>query len=372
MGPSEHEKLSQKTPSLPDRLPPLILGGAGFSYQQHPAPESLPVVKIVKRGFDLGMRCIDTSPYYEPSESLLGEALASPIIRSAYSREDYVLMTKVGRISVDKFDYSPEWIRFSVARSLQRLNTDYLDVVFVHDVEFMPLLTSLSAIATLVAISEEQPGVVRNIGISSYSLSTLAKLARVARDHLPRPLDVVQVWAHLNLQNSTLATDSQNGLVAFREAGVKCVFSSSPLATGLLRDDGVPIGALGDWHPAPPGLREACFLASRWIRTVSDERTGKNKDFASLALRYAVAKAWHLERELGQGKLALRTVVGVSSIEDLEANINAARMILKPLAGTERAGIASTDEVNEETEAQDAPVIQEVRGILSSWLDYEF
>lgn len=63
---------SVQTPSLADRLPPLILGGAGFSYQQHPSPNLLPVTTIVKRAFDLGMRCIDTSPYYEPSESLLG------------------------------------------------------------------------------------------------------------------------------------------------------------------------------------------------------------------------------------------------------------------------------------------------------------
>lgn len=48
-------------------------------------------------------------------------------------------MTKCGRYGVDReaFDYSPKTIRRSVERSLARLGTDYLDVVYLHDVEFV-------------------------------------------------------------------------------------------------------------------------------------------------------------------------------------------------------------------------------------------
>jgi D-arabinose 1-dehydrogenase len=48
-------------------------------------------------------------------------------------------MTKCGRYGLDKsdFDYSPDTIRASVARSLERLNTDFLDVVYLHDAEFV-------------------------------------------------------------------------------------------------------------------------------------------------------------------------------------------------------------------------------------------
>jgi aryl-alcohol dehydrogenase-like predicted oxidoreductase len=62
-------------PPLSQILPPLVLGGAGFSYQTHPDPKSLPVRDVIKRAFDHGLRAIDTAPYYEPSEQLLGEAL---------------------------------------------------------------------------------------------------------------------------------------------------------------------------------------------------------------------------------------------------------------------------------------------------------
>jgi D-arabinose 1-dehydrogenase len=358
--------------SIADRMPPLIMGSAGFSYQQHPYPESLPIAAIIKRALDLGVRCIDTSPYYEPSESLLGEALASPTVGASYARSDYILMTKVGRVAVDKFDYSPEWIRASVARSLQRLRTTYLDVVFVHDIEFMPPLTALTAVATLISISEEQPSVIRNIGVSGYSLPALVKLASLARHHLHRPLDVVQVWAQLSLQNAKLATDPQYGLLALREVGVKCVCSSSPLAAGLLRSSGVPVGALGDWHPAPPGLREACAVVARWVEENSEKVTGKKEELASLALRYSVAKAWRIEREIGYGKIAVRTVFGVSSMEDLEANVKAAREVLKPAAGQERDVIAVSDELYEDAERRDAPLFFQIRELLGLWLDYDF
>ena len=335
-------------------------------------PSALPITTIVRRAFDLGVRCLDTSPYYEPSESLLGEALASPTIKATYSRSDYILMTKVGRIAVNKFDYSPEWIRASVTRSLQRLQTDYLDVVFVHDVEFMPLLTSLIAISTLFAIADEQPGVIRHIGISGYDLPTIMKLACLTRDHLRRPLDTVQVWAKLSLQNSTLATNREDGLAALREAGVKCVFCSSPLAAGLLRDSGVPVGALGDWHPAPPALREACLTAAEWVSEHSEAVTGRKEGLASLALRFAIAKAWGIERGAGCGKVAVRTIVGASSMDDLEANVKTARVCLKPVGNREGDGITPSDVLDEAADMRDQPLFRQIRQILRPWLDYDF
>jgi aryl-alcohol dehydrogenase-like predicted oxidoreductase len=46
-------------------------------------------------------------------------------------------MTKCGRYGVWDFDYSPATIRASVMRSLDRMNTPYLDVVYLHDLEYV-------------------------------------------------------------------------------------------------------------------------------------------------------------------------------------------------------------------------------------------
>lgn len=71
------------------------------------------------------------------SETILGSVLHA--LASEFPRQSYRLMTKVGRYGNHKedFDYSPQSIRLSVMRSLQRLNTTYLDVVFLHDIEFI-------------------------------------------------------------------------------------------------------------------------------------------------------------------------------------------------------------------------------------------
>jgi D-arabinose 1-dehydrogenase len=165
---------SSTQPTLSKILPPLILGGAGFSYQTHPDPYSLPVREVIKQAFDHDMLAIDTSPFYEPSEELLGEAQPHPSITSEYSRSNYILMTKVGRLGADQFDYSPAWIRQSVERSLHRLRTSYLDVVFCHDVEFVTDEDTLTAVGELLNLVAQ--GKVRYVGLSSYRIDILARV----------------------------------------------------------------------------------------------------------------------------------------------------------------------------------------------------
>ena len=68
---------------------------------------------------------------------MLGTALKA--LENEFPRGTYKLLTKVGRYgpSATDFDYTPTTIRRSVHRSLQRLRTEYLDVVYLHDVEFI-------------------------------------------------------------------------------------------------------------------------------------------------------------------------------------------------------------------------------------------
>ncbi|CRG83642.1 hypothetical protein PISL3812_00996 [Talaromyces islandicus] len=346
------------------RLPPIIMGGAGFSYQLHPQPDQIPISSIIRRAFDLGVRCIDTSPYYEPSEQLLGHALAHPEIRDKYSREDYILMTKAGRISADKFNYSPEWIQSSVARSLSRLGTSYLDVVFCHDVEFVSCNQAVDAVGALFELKEQ--GKVGFVGISGYSIESLVQVARRVRQVYKRPLDVVQNWAQLTLQNSRLETV---GIPALREEGVGVICNSSPLASGLLRSTSVPSGKLGDWHPSPAGLRSAVREASDWVES-------QGSTLVNLALRFSISRALQMSRS--EKNPNVHTIVGVSSISDIEDNVKATTAILRrptPLSDdptTTEVNVLSLTEIREEVEQSDLVLCQGVRMILGDWVDYDF
>ena len=70
---------------------------------------------------------LDTAPAYGSSEERIGQLLQH--------RQDWVLVTKVGEEfdgTHSKFDFSAAHTRISIERSLQRLRTDYLDLVLVH------------------------------------------------------------------------------------------------------------------------------------------------------------------------------------------------------------------------------------------------
>lgn len=85
----------------------------------------------------IGINVFDTAPYYGKSEFLLGDALKE--IRDKFPRNEYYIATKIGRygLTVKEFDYSAKATYDSVAESMKRLHTDYLDVVYAHDVEFV-------------------------------------------------------------------------------------------------------------------------------------------------------------------------------------------------------------------------------------------
>lgn len=354
--------VSKPSTPLSRILPPLVLGGAGFSHQLFHNPNASQAREVLKRAFQLGLRAIDTSAYYHPSEILLGEALSHPEIADYYSRDRYFLMTKAGRISANQFDYSSAWIRLSVLRSLERLRTSYLDVVFCHDVEFVPEEEAIQAVGVLIDMVNE--GHIRYIGISGYRIDILARLAQRAQDEYGRPLDIIQNWAQLTLQNDRLARE---GLAVFRDAGVSCVCSSSPLAIGLLRENGVPVGDLGDFHPAPLGLRQAAQAASMYV-------SARGESLAALALRYAIRRA----QTESSDEFRVTTIMGITSVAELEENLASAQKVLRKSKNDEYEWLWATQPTTNgnskfgEMLNEDDEMSAKVKEILGPWQNYSF
>ncbi|CEA05863.1 NADP-dependent oxidoreductase domain-containing protein [Pseudomonas saudimassiliensis] len=91
-------------------------------------PDDQQVRELLAQSRDLGINLLDTAPAYGISEQRLG-----PLLRG--QRQEWVLCTKVGEEfenGESHFDFSARHTRHSVERSLQRLHTDYLDLVLVH------------------------------------------------------------------------------------------------------------------------------------------------------------------------------------------------------------------------------------------------
>ena len=363
-------------------LPPLICGTATFNDQYNPDAYALPTTGIVHRALSLGVRAFDTSPYYGPAEELLGKALNTPFVHENFPRRDYFLLTKVGRIASAEFDYSPPWVRRSVQRSLDRLNTKYLDLVHCHDVEFVTPEEVLAAVTELRRIRDET-GRIKYVGISGYPVATLCDLAEMILERTGEPLDSVMSYANFTLQNTRL---SSVALPRLKAAGVSVVPNASVLGMGLLRRTGVPIGAQGDFHPSPVELRSVIQKASDWCDW-QDNRIEK------VAIRFAL-EAWMREGEAvgskgdpasgipwrrehlkpNSPKLGV-SVMGVSNVEELNETMRVWRSILDGLEGGEKTAVESGRGAEDRVwslsrQKQVRELATGIRKILGEYLDF--
>lgn len=373
------------SPPLFTLLPPLICGTATFTSQYNQDPYALPTTGIVHRALSLGIRAFDTSPYYGPAEELLGQALDTPFVQEKFPRAEYFLLTKVGRLSGSEFDYSATWIQQSVKKSLDRLHTEYLDVVYCHDVEYVSPEEVLSAVNELRRIRDDS-GVVKYIGISGYPVETLCERAEMILERTGEPLDIVMSYANFTLQNTRLSSVALSRLQA---AGVLVVPNASVLGMGLLRRTGVPIGGQGDFHPSPKELRKAIQAASNWCDSQGDR-------IEKVAIRFALENwmrqgepvgsrgdaasgiPWKRETidQLNTKKLGV-SVIGVSNVDELDETMRVWRSILDGLENGEQTAVESGRGANDrlwslsrQKEVRD--LSNGVRIRLGSWIDYSW
>lgn len=270
-------------------LPPLLLGGAVFNQQFNDNPENLPAEEMLKIAFSKGISAIDTSPYYGPSEIILGNALKN--IKPEFPRENYYIVTKAGRVKLNDFDYRPESIRTSVLRSLERLDTDYLDLVYLHDVEFVSEDEILKALVELKNLKSQ--GIIRHFGISGYPVDFLYHIAK-AVVKIPEigPLDAILSYSNFNLQNEILGDYIDK---FYNEAKLTKLLTGSILSMSLLRS-----GSTHEFHPASKELRDKC-------QEIAKLTASKGVELADLGTRYAI-------REFkDKGPI----VLGVSNIQEL-------------------------------------------------------
>jgi aryl-alcohol dehydrogenase-like predicted oxidoreductase len=376
--------MAKSRTKLSASLPPLIFGTATFNYQFNPDPFALGPTEIIQRALAHGVRAFDSSPYYGPAEEILGTALSTEFVRKHYPREQYYILTKVGRILADSFDYSPVWVRYSVKRSCRRLRTDYLDVVYCHDVEFVSPEEVLGAIKELRRIRDEE-GTIKYVGISGYPVAVLSSLAEMILRETGEPLDAVMSYANFTLQNTRLLSEAVPRLIA---AGVDVVPNASPLGMGLLRGQGPPIGAMGNWHPAPDELRKAVRAASDWT-----DKQGERLEV--VALRFALENWLREATKVGASgdplafpaetyhsktirqKLGV-SVMGVSKITELDETIRVWRSVLDGMADDLDQGpgtITPSDAVSDhewslQRRQRIRVLAKGIRTVIGQWADF--
>ncbi|OTA56681.1 Aldo/keto reductase [Hypoxylon sp. EC38] len=353
---------------LHDSIPPLILGTATFNTQYVPNPFDLPAISIVSRALDLGVRAFDTSPYYGPSELILGDALAHPSITQNHPRSSYFLVTKAGRIAGDVFDYSPSWVRYSVLRSLERLHTSYLDLVYMHDVEFVSPAEVLTAVRELRRLRSE--GVIRYVGISGYPVDKLCELAELVLRETGEPLDAVLSYGHYTIQNTTLGAEAMS---RFESAGVDVVLNASMLGMGLLTTRGADAGPMATWHPSPEGLRKAC-------QDLVPVAVSMGEKLEVVAIRWALdnwsrvgASKGGRTPKLPAGDRVGVSVMGISSVAELEETCRVFNSVIEGLEPeTSDAEQTRRRQWSLDRRQKIQGIVEKMWDVLAQWKNYSW
>jgi len=140
-------------------------------------------IETIHAALDNGITLIDTAPVYGfgTSERIVGQA-----IRQHGAREDVVIATKAGLEWHDgdiHRNASPERIRTEIRASLERLQTDYIDIYQIHWPD--PLVPFQETAAVMHELHEE--GLIRAIGVSNYSPRQMDAFRQAAPLHTSQP-----------------------------------------------------------------------------------------------------------------------------------------------------------------------------------------
>ncbi|MDD0809031.1 aldo/keto reductase [Curvibacter sp. RS43] len=223
---------------------------------------------IVARAREQGVNYIDTADVYTSgaSETLVGQILQG-------QRHDWVLATKLGnKMSerVNESHYSRSWMLREVEASLQRLQTDFVDILYLHrDFNGMDLEEPLRALDQLL-----RQGKIRYWGVSNFRGWRIAEVMRVA-GQLGMPGPVV-CQPYYNLLNRMPEVEV---LPACAHYGIG-VTPYSPVARGVLTGKYLPgqapaegsRAARGDKRIAETEFREESLRIAQQLKAHAEAR----------------------------------------------------------------------------------------------------
>ena len=258
----------------------------------------------VREAIDAGVTMLDTAFIYGPrrSEELIGEVLKE------YNREDIVVATKAAQNYDDDgesfIDNSPEFFRKAVDAALERLDTDYIDLFYIHKPDSET--PKNEAVAALQELKEQ--GKIKAIGVSNFSLEQLKEANQDGY------VDVIQ--NEYNLFNR----EAEDGILQYTADNNITFIPFFPLAAGLLAGKYDENTKFDDLRANLPFYKEDTFK----------ENLAKVDQLKALAEKYGedvaqVVLAFYFTRP------SLDVIIpGAKKGDQIKANMRAAEIDLDP------------------------------------------
>lgn len=221
-------------------------------------------IRTVHRALELGVTTFDTAPAYGRghSEEVLGQALAG-------RRDDVIISTKTGA--------APGQIRSSLENSLARLQTDYVDVFFVHwPNRGAPMAETMTVMEEL-----REEGRIRAVGVSNFTVEMMEMASRYARvDAVQPPYNLIWRFIEDDVLPYSVAHDI--AIFTYSSLAQGLLTGTYRLNTGLPGDDFRPRTVL--WQPENYAK---CLYTAERLRPIANEL---GVSIGQLALRWLISQ----------------------------------------------------------------------------------
>lgn len=231
---------------------------------------------LVRTAIHHGINFIDTAFSYGPKRS---EELIAEVVKESGNRHELVIATKVAQKYVDGktiIDNSPAFLRSEVEKSLMRLQTDYIDLLYIHYPDDQT--PKDEAVGALKQLKDE--GKIRAIGVSNFSLEQLKEANK--DDYV----DVVQ--GEYNLLSRFAETNYFPYII---EKNITFI-PYFPLASGLLTGKYTKDSTFSDLRNRLPYFQEDVLAQNvEKVEKLRDIANSKNVEITHIVL------AWYLTQE---------------------------------------------------------------------------
>jgi aryl-alcohol dehydrogenase-like predicted oxidoreductase len=231
---------------------------------------------LVRSAINNGVNFLDTAFIYGPGRS---EELVGEVIKETGKRNELIIATKGAHKLVGDdvlLDNSPAFIKQAVEDSLKRLQTDYIDLYYIHfPDESTPKDEAVGALKQL-----KDEGKIRAIGVSNFSIDQLKEANKNGY------VDVLQ--GNYNL----IQREAEQDFLPYTSANNISFIPFFPLASGLLAGKYNKAMTFNDLRADMPHLKGEEFVKNlekvELIRKIADS---KEAEVAHVVL------AWYLTRD---------------------------------------------------------------------------
>lgn len=254
--------------------------GMSFSYTSFGGFDNEQSYTVLTKAADLGITLWDTSDVYGPHTN---EQLIGKWFKETGRRKEIFLCSKFGNLRVNgkpAVRGDAAYVKEACAASLERLNTDVIDLYYQHRVDDkVPIEETVQAMAEL-----KKEGKIRYLGLSECSASTLRRACKV------HPIAAAQMeFSPFALE---IESDQTEFLKTARELGVK-IIAYSPLGRGFLTNT---IKSRKDFDEGDNRLNHPRFSEEHFddnlklVHTLADIAQKKGCTPGQLALAWVLAQ----------------------------------------------------------------------------------